>query len=153
MGFCLFEHISDDRVFFAVNPAYVSAVDPRGQKGERAICSIKFNQDIGRFDATAYGEQAEILEALKQASKVGVQQVSLNILSGTRNIRPQPFLMNNAQRVILAHEIDPSTLGESDGSFVTATKLCMEGERPRFIVERPGVFAMSANAGDTVPKV
>ena len=152
MGFCLLEQASAGNIFFAVNPSYVSAVDARGQKDERPICSIKFNQDIERFDATAFGEKTEIEALLQQALKIGFQQADLNILSGTRHVRPQPFLMSHAQRVVIAHEIHPAELGQTDGSFVTASKLCLEGEKPRFIVERPGVFAARANAGGVVPR-
>lgn len=147
MGFCLLEQAGEAGVYFAVNAAHVAEIVPQGEKGK---CLLKMSGLVPDFEPLAVGSKDEIQSLLLKTAKIGFRPVNIHILGGTRGKRPQPFLMNNTDRIMLVHEVFPEEFGEGSEGFMTASRLYIKKENPRLIVERPGVLARLANAGEEV---
>ncbi|MEM7651505.1 MAG: hypothetical protein AAF204_05430 [Pseudomonadota bacterium] len=151
MGFCLFENVKHPGKFFAINPSYVTAVKARQHIGDRNSSLIELSIPTKGFQAHAFGTSAEIEKILMQGSKIGFDALNVTVLAGVRKKKPQKFRMTNANKVVALHEVYANEVAGGDGSFLTASQMFAEGQDLQYIVERPGVFAMRANANDKVP--
>ena len=152
MGFCLFEHAELSGFYFAVNAAHVDDVIQKSEKP--AVCLIKMDQPIDGFESLALGNQDDIRALLMNTAKIGVRKAEIQALAGVRNRHPRPILFNNTNRVVLVRELLPEDFGaQEESSFATASQLYMNNDKPRFIVERPGVFVQRANAGGQIPRL
>lgn len=153
MGFCLFQHIKNRNIYFAVNPAYVAAVTALDNDAAgRSVCRIEMNHPAAGFDPVAVGEKAAIEAVLKEAAKIGFNKTNIKILAGSRK-RAQSYLMSNTHHVVLVRELSADEIGQSEDMIVTASEFYVDGEAPRQMVERPGVFAMRVNADGKVPRL
>ncbi len=152
MGFCLFEHSEMDDLYFAVNAAHVLDVALQEKtSGTRPVCLIEFEFTPEGFEALAVGSPEDINSTLKETSKIGMKKANVHVLGGKQNNKLQPLLFNHADRAALVSEIPADEMPESDGSFVTASRVFTDDGEIRMIVERPGVFARLVNARGRVP--
>ena len=110
---------------------------------------------IPGFKPVALGGEDEINVLILEATKIGMGKVEVNTVTGQRNRKPMPLLLNDPNRVVLVREMPPeefSIPGQSEEeSFVTASQAFMSDGSARIIVERPGIFAMKVNEGGNVP--
>ncbi len=157
MGFCIFEDWDRPGAYFAVNSSHVKDFYKRTPvSGEAAHehCLIVFANSLGvdgvpeRF--TARGSEEQIGRMLDEAAKIGVTKCNLNIL-GNLSAKPVPFLVNNTDRIGAVREIASEILFQAKPHVTTASVLLFADGQHRLITERPGQFALNANAGGQVP--
>ena len=146
MGVCLVEHALTRGISVAVNPAYVEdVVSQNGLKAKKAVCLLDIGVDLKGFRPFVMGAQESVLDLLRQAAQVGVQQISLRSIGGENKLRPSNFLMNRSDRIVLVREMFPDEFTGDPDSFTTASEMFLEDGSTRMIVERPGIFVGKAN--------
>src|SRR5688572_18428500 len=110
MGFCLFREAGSDTAYFAVNVAYVEDILPQDDQGEPA-CLIKLPFRLETFTPVAAGALEPIQKHLIKASKIGLNKVEAELLTGQKSLKQTPLLINNPNRIALVRELNDTELG------------------------------------------
>jgi hypothetical protein len=150
MGFCLFREAGTGSAYFAVNVSHVQDLTPEDGHGHPA-CLIALPTAIENYRPVASGALEQIQKHLMQASKIGLNKVEVELLTGQKSLRSTPLLINNPDRIMLIRElsIDEVTAYETEAPVISQI-FFVDGTQ-RLMAARPGIFAARANAGAKVP--
>ncbi len=150
MGFCLFREAGSETAYFAVNVAHVQDIQP--QEGyDMPACLIELPFKIDNFTVVAAGALESIQKQLVQASKIGLNKVEADLLTGSKELRQTPLLINNPDRIALVYEMPAEQLASYETDAPAVSNLVFMDGTTRILASRPGVFAAKANAGGKVP--
>lgn len=145
MGFCLFKEHENDGLFVAINPAYAQT------EAHKGFTRLQFSADL-YVDIDE--DEKNVQSTLAQATKIGVQKLEVEIMAQRDNYKTTSLLLHQAQHIMMVREIPPETLPEDrPAAIMTMSAITHDNGRTQYIVERPGIFAMRANADGIVPGI
>ncbi len=152
MGFCLFEQFDEPGYYFAINPSCVKTVIQEEKNFEGApVCKLILYFEHEAFIPRILGIRADVQDFLIEATKIGSQALEINIVGSAKVLQTTPLILNNPGRVGLVREMMPEELSDFSAELKTASEIFMDDGKRRVMMQRPGVFAFSANAGGQVP--
>jgi hypothetical protein len=150
MGFCLFREAGNDTAWFAINVAHVQDIVPQDGYGAPA-CLIELPFKSDNFMPVAAGALEAIQKNLVQASKIGLNKVEAELLTGQKTLKITPLLINNPNRIALVRELNEKELAAYETDVPVISSLVFMDGITRLLAARPGVFATKANANGKVP--
>lgn len=150
MGFCLFREFGPDQIYFAVNVAHVESFAQADQRGVPG-CLLKLPFKTRSFTPMVAGSADEVKKILYEASKIGINRYTAEILTGRGKDKPMPLVMNNTTKIALVRELKLDELSSFNENCPTISQLYFDDGMDRMIAGRPGTFVAKVNAGGKVP--
>jgi hypothetical protein len=139
-------------LYFAVNVRHVQDVVPHKVASlNHPVSLIHFGFTNEKFTPLAFGKPDEIHALLKQATKIGLGKVEVQVLTGQKGRAVNSMILNHPERIAMMREMEPEEIAACEVPCTTASYAFFGDGTERIIIGRPGTFAYKVNAENKVP--